>query len=739
MKNQREKAKVFAFLMVLVLLLSLFLTSCGTNDSEGSSAEKAATADDLKNAKISVVLGSNEASLLTKYYPDAQVMEFNSATDALEALRTKKVDYFVIQNSILDICERNTNDVKNAHCELFASDNGFGFKKGRTDNLIEEINGKIKEYQENGRLDEMASHWADVNNYTVVDVPKNTTGKTIVVGTTGELEPLNFYMNNELVGLDIEIVGNILYDLGYQVEYRCMAFGALIPALESGKIDVLASSMDITEERLKRIDCSDPYFCEYISFAELKDDVFDDSVLNGSKVAVRIGSYESIWLTEHYPEATILEYNTIADALEALRSHKADYFSTYDLMLDVYINQIDDVKNLHCQIAPVESGFAFKKGNDKLREEVNSRLREYKENGRLDEMLSHWSDVGNYVVEEVPQNTTGETIIVGTTGEIEPFNFYINNELVGIDMEVIGNILYDLGYQVEYKCMNFAAIMPALESGKVDIMASGVSITEERKKTVDFSDAYSTDYVSLAVRDENATGGSFLTELKEGLYDNLVKEARYKMILNGLGMTVALTLATALFGTLLGILLCLMKRSRFRVLRGIKNVYSTIIEGIPMVVILMIVCYVILGKVDISGVIIGMIAFGMVFGNEVCGAIENGLNNVEPGQYEAMSALGFPDALGFRTIILPQLMRNILPIYRASFTSMIKATAIAGYVAIQDLTKAGDIIRSRTFDAFIPLLIVAAIYFVIIWIVTLSLKWIEKSGDRKRRKREVKL
>ncbi len=460
------------------------------------------------------------------------------------------------------------------------------------------------------------------------------------------------------------------------------------------------------------------------------------------RIGCLLGSTTSLFLESEYPDAEMLQYNNMADTLEALNSKKIDYFAGAERFLRLYTQKFDGLKLLDITFIPADLGFAVQKGNDKLRTEINQKLAEYKENGKLDEIVSHWEDCNHYVIEEVPVNTTGETLVVGTTGEMEPHNFISDGKLVGIDVEIIGNILYDLGYQVRYEIMAFGATIPALTAGKIDIIASDLSITEERKKSVDFTDPYVIQNQTFMVRDTASLeggSGSIFTDIKEGLYDNLVKEARYKMILNGLGMTVALTLATALFGTLLGIILCMMNRSRFKVLRGIKNVYSAIIEGIPMVVILMIVCYVILGKVDVSGVIIGMIAFGLVFGNDVCGAIENGLNNVDSGQYEAVSALGFPGALGFRTIILPQLLRNILPIYRASFTSMIKATAIAGYVAIQDLTKAGDIIRSRTFDAFIPLLIVAAIYFIIIWIVTLSLRWVEKSGERKRRNREVKL
>lgn len=479
------------------------------------------------------------------------------------------------------------------------------------------------------------------------------------------------------------------------------------------------------------------YSAEKQKNAESKEYTIDD--IKDATIASLLGSIESEYLSTHYPDTKNLEYNTAADALAALRTKKVDFFTIQSSMLDIYEKQTGDVENIHFELFPTHAGFGFKKGNEELVNEVNGVIKEYEENGKMDELRSHWADVYNYVIKDVPVNSTGKTIVVGTSGELEPFNFYVNNQLVGADIEIIGNILYDLGYQVEYKCMQFGALMPALESGKIDIIASHLTITDERKESIDFSDVYFSEYSSLAVYKGNTGGGSILTSIKEGLYNNFIKEDRYKMVIDGLGMTAALAVTAGIFGTLLGIILCFMSRSRMTVIRGIKKVYSAIIEGTPIVVVLLIVCYVILGKVNANGIIIGMLAFGMVFGNDVCGAIENGLNNIDRGQYEAIKALGYPERKGFIKLIMPQLMRNFLPIYRGSFTSMIKATAIAGYVAVQDLTKAGDLIRSRTFDAFIPLIVVAIIYFIIIWLVTLFIRYFENGEKRIRRKREVRL
>jgi len=456
------------------------------------------------------------------------------------------------------------------------------------------------------------------------------------------------------------------------------------------------------------------------------------------KIGCLMGSLETVFLQDTYPEAEISYYNSLPDAIVGLKSGNVDYVSTTETNIALYTKRIDGIKKLDISYFPTQEAFCLNKNRVDLISQINGKIKEYKESGRIDEISKNWSDCTNYIVNEVPKRTEGPVIVVGTTGEMEPINFILNGELVGFDVEVIGNILYDLGYQVEYKTMAFGALLPAIESGKVDIGAADITVTEERKKSVAFSDVYIERCQSVIVRDEDNESIS-IAGIKEGLKNNLIKEARYKLILEGLKMTALLSITSLIFGTILGILLLFMKRSRFRLLSKTVSVYSVIIQGIPIVVLLMLVCYVFLGDVDASDIVVGMLTFGMFFSTGVLAALENGLNNIDKGQYEAVSALGYPRILGFRKIIFPQLTKNSLPVYRGEIIAMIKATAIAGYVAIQDLTKAGDLIRSRTFDAFIPIIIVAIIYFSIIWAITLFIRWFEKKDDRNRRKREVKL
>jgi polar amino acid transport system substrate-binding protein len=161
------------------------------------------------------------------------------------------------------------------------------------------------------------------------------------------------------------------------------------------------------------------------------------------------------------------------------------------------------------------------------------------------------------------------------------------------------------------------------------------------------------------------------------------------------------------------------------------KVYISILRGTPVLVILMLIFYVVFGSVNINPIFVATIAFGMNFGAYAAEIFRSGIEGIEKGQMEAGIAMGFNKLKTFIYVILPQTVRRILPIYKGEFISLVKMTSIVGYIAVQDLTKASDIIRSRTFDAFFPLIMIAILYFLISWVLMQALDYLEKITDPK--------
>jgi His/Glu/Gln/Arg/opine family amino acid ABC transporter permease subunit len=200
---------------------------------------------------------------------------------------------------------------------------------------------------------------------------------------------------------------------------------------------------------------------------------------------------------------------------------------------------------------------------------------------------------------------------------------------------------------------------------------------------------------------------------------NLIQGDRYKMLLDGLGVTLQISMVAALIGVVLGCVVALMRLSGLRIgrwypLRTIARVYVDAIRGTPVVVQLMIMYYIIMLSYKGPKVTVAILSFGLNSAAYVSEMVRGGILSVDKGQTEAGRSLGLSNMSTLFLIVLPQAVKNILPSLFNEFIMLLKETSVVGYIAMMDLAKAGDYIRSRTFSPFFPLLTVAAIYLVMV-------------------------
>lgn len=222
----------------------------------------------------------------------------------------------------------------------------------------------------------------------------------------------------------------------------------------------------------------------------------------------------------------------------------------------------------------------------------------------------------------------------------------------------------------------------------------------------------------------------------------LIKENRYKLYIEGLGNTIIIALMACIIGILIGVFVALIiytnkKMGSFKFLAPIFKVYVTVIRGTPVVLQLFIMYFVIMVSID-NGVIIGAVTFGINSGAYVAEIVRAGYESIDDGQMEAGRSLGLSTNQTMLKIITPQAVRNVLPPLFNEFISLVKETAIVGYVGIVDLGKVPGIIQSRTFDYIIPLLVAAAIYLVIVLLLTTLLRAMEKRLSKSDRNRGEK-
>ena len=238
----------------------------------------------------------------------------------------------------------------------------------------------------------------------------------------------------------------------------------------------------------------------------------------------------------------------------------------------------------------------------------------------------------------------------------------------------------------------------------------------------------------------------FLTAIKDWFvefgnkfYNTFIVENRWTYLLNGLGTTLLITAFALVIGIILGFIVAIIRSTnqrtgKLKVPNFICRIYLTVFRGTPMVVQLLIIYFVIFGSVNISKVLVAVIAFGLNSAAYVAEIVRSGIMSVDNGQFEAGASLGFGYTKTMISIILPRALRNILPALGNEAIVLLKETSVSGYIALEDLTKGGDIIRSNTYEAFLPLIAVAAVYLIMVIIMSSLVSRLERKLSNDKRK-----
>lgn len=258
-----------------------------------------------------------------------------------------------------------------------------------------------------------------------------------------------------------------------------------------------------------------------------------------------------------------------------------------------------------------------------------------------------------------------------------------------------------------------------------------MELTSKAKKILAYSGVA---VAALAIILAMYFNGSF-DQLAHNFERDFIKYDRYEFVVTGIKNTLIITLCALVIGFLLGTIAAVVRsvhdlNGNLSVLNAIFKVYITVIRGTPVLVQLLIIYYVIFASVNINSILVASIAFGINSGAYVAESIRAGINAVPRGQLEAATSLGMPFYMAMITVILPQAFRNILPALGNEGISLLKETSVAGYIGVIDLTRAGDLIRAQTYDAMLPLIVIALIYLCIVLVLQRLLGMMERRLNR---------
>ena len=723
---------------------------------KGDSENKAHdTLSDLENATLGIITGTNYDNVAKEKFPNAERMYFSTSADVLLALKQGKVDaYFADkvvlasmqwENQMVDYIDEPVEMISNA---LILA------KEGYDPYLLAQLNEFIGNSKNNGTLERLEEKWVgDTEPSEHPDYTKLTgENGTLKIAVSDSLKPVSYQKGSMYTGYEVDFLTLFAEEYGYKLEIQGMAFDALIPSVASGKCDIGASAITITPERAESVTFTDPHFETYGVAIIRRENAAASSAktladFENATLGVMTGSVYDDYAKERFPNAKREYYNMISDMIVAVEQEKIDGYLSESTYVTAAIWEGAKIQSIDEAIDHTQAAYIFQKSEQsaQLREQLNSFIRAAKENGTLDELAEKWFGKTEPAGKLDFDALTGEngTIRIAVAPDLKPISYIKDGELTGYEMEILLLFAKEYGYKLDLSYMTFDAILPGVTTGKYDIGTGAVTITEERAQSLDFSESHLTVDVVMVVKAEpdSAAQNSFWNEVKEDFEKTFIREDRWKLIVEGIGVTMLISLCAAAAGSLLGFGLYMLSRSEVKLFqllaKGIASVYSRIIAGTPVVVILMILFYVIFGKVrDMSGILVAIIGFTLTFGAFVYDHMTVSVGSVDRGQTEAAYALGYTKNKTFFRIIFPQAMTIFLPSYCGQAVELIKATAVVGYVAVNDLTKMGDIIRSNTYEAFFPLIATAVIYFLLTWILASLLKLLKLRFEPKRRRKE---
>ena len=760
LKQKRFKKATAAFLALTFLAVWLTMTLCTvTVSAENETTGTIKGVDDLVEKTIGVQLGTTGDTFATDYEKDgtARVERYNKAADAVQALKQHKVDCVIIDEQPALSFVAVNDDIKILEEEFAVETYALCVKKGNSE-LLGKINTALQKLKADGTI-------ANINtNYIGTDEQKGTmpyqkkdvqrTGD-LIVATNAEFKPYEYIENNQIVGIDMDIMQAICDELSMNLVIENMAFDSILPAIQSGKATVGAAGMTVTEDRKKNVDFSDSYTTskqviivndEKTSAANNTINSVDDLI--GKNIGVQLGTTGDTFATDYEKDGTanLERYTKAADAIQALNQNKIDCVIIDEQPALSFVALNSNLAILEEEFAVEEYALCVKKGNSELLSEINEALKKLKADGTLDTIATNYIGTDEqkgtmpYQKKDVQRNGK---LVVATNAEFKPYEYIENNQIVGIDMDIMQAICDELGLEMEIENMAFDSILPAIQSGKADVGAAGMTVTEDRKQNVDFSDSYTTSKQVIIINkgtssasdsQKNTKNLSFTDKLRQ----NFVEDNRWQYILAGLGNTLLITLLAIIIGLVIGTLVAVVRtihdqQGKLKILNVICKIYLAVIRGTPAMIQLLIIYYVIFASVNVSKVLVAVVAFGLNSGAYVAEVIRSGINAVDEGQFEAGRCLGLNYRQTMTNIIMPQAFKNMLPALCNEFISLLKETAISGYIGLQDLTKGGDIIRSQTFEAFIPLVAVALIYLVMVLLLSYGVSRLERSLKKNER------
>ena len=452
--------------------------------------------------------------------------------------------------------------------------------------------------------------------------------------------------------------------------------------------------------------------------------------LKGSTIATEIGSVHASAVKTHplLSDCDILYGYSNADCVAYLMRHKVEGVALDYLSAKTIVQQFEGLIQLEETLNPAEYGFAFRKGNT-LCDEFSRVLSEMKTDGRLDEIIQKWTSEDSDSV--VAQTWPGESGILRCQIDptVEPICYIAKDgSYCGLDIDIIMEIARELDYRIEFIENDFSDLFPSLLAGESDFVASGITITDERRKTVDFSEGYLDASTVIIVPDASATItlSSLFRSVSNSFRRTFLEENHWVELLKGLGTTLWLTAVTAVFGLLLGIALYLWKYSESMLAAFMIPKIIRLSVLMPLSTWLLICYYLIFPTQSGQGYAAAIFGLSVTYALACYSSFAGNLDSIPKGQLDAATCIGYTRWECLRYIMFPRAIANIIGSFEVETVYHVRNTSLVSFVAVMDIQAVADRIRAETAEPFLPIILTAATYLLLNFSVSSLLRRLQK-------------
>ncbi len=487
------------------------------------------------------------------------------------------------------------------------------------------------------------------------------------------------------------------------------------------------------------------------------------SDLDSSKYVIGCptGTLDDYVVKENFPNARLAYGNSMEVMPVMLESRMIDAYLTRIITLPyVFENhpELTFFPDTVYSLSPAFFSSNDSKGHD-LVDKFDKFYDDLCEKGEYSKIREKWESYSEDDKTKVMPdlNFTGENGVLNVAVSMAnyPYDYLDGKEEKGLYLELVERFCAENGYIPKYYTVELSAAVIGVQSGKYDLYAGDVSASSELKESVAFTKDFEVSEEVAVVRkssvapdvlknNESRMEEAYITRIRQSdsfgqavwnsVNKTLIREQRWKMLAKGLLITIALSVCSALLGTAAGICICYLIRQKSAVLNKIGNAYIVLFERIPVLVLLLLTNYLVLGKINLPPFWICVISFALNYAAFMADMTGRGIESIPKGQFLAAISLGYGKARAFKKIILPQVIYRVFPEYRMQLVTLVNTTALAGYISVQDITKVAEIIKSRTFEEIFPLVLTAAIYFLMAGLLVAGLKLIVRRVDPKFRR-----